>query len=197
MAANTKTVKGQAYWAKVILPDKEYQTFNIEILLDKAKQEEFKAMIQAEIDKKVEMHTEGKKKPKVEHYPWRIVEDADGMETGEIRFKFNMKKSFVTRDGETVEQHPQVFDSKGNLITDKSFKIGNGSIVKVAYFMSPYFNKGKAGVSLRLKAVQVIELVHYGVNSDPKAFGFAEEEEGFAYDKEQMDRALESETEDF
>lgn len=197
MAADTKTVKGQAYWAKVILPDKEYQTFNIEVLLEKGKQEEFKAMIQAEIDKKVESHTEGKKKPKVEHYPWRIVEDADGMETGEIRFKFNMKKSFVTRDGETVEQHPQVFDSKGNLITDKSFKIGNGSIVKVAYFMSPYFNKGKAGVSLRLKAVQVIELVHYGVNSDPKAFGFAEEEEGFAYDKEQMDRALESETEDF
>ena len=197
MANNTSTVKGEAHWAKVILPDKEYQTFNIEILLDKAKQEEFKAMIQAEIDKKVEMHTEGKKKPKVEHYPWRIVEDADGMETGEIRFKFNMKKSFVTRDGETVEQHPQVFDSKGNLITDKSFRIGNGSGVKVAYFMSPYFNKGKAGVSLRLKAVQVIDLVHYGVNSDPKAFGFAEEEEGFAYDKEQMDRALESETEDF
>ena len=68
-------------------------------------------------------------------------------------------------------------------------------MVKVAYFVSPYFNKGKAGVSLRLKAVQVIDLVHYGVNSDPKAFGFAEEE-GFAYDKEQMDRALES-AEDF
>lgn len=197
MANVTKTVKGEAHWAKVIIPDKEYQTFNIELLLDKSKQEEFKTMIMSEIDKKVEMHTEGKKKPKVEHYPWRIVEDADGMETGEIRFKFNMKKSFVTRDGETVEQHPQVFDSKGNIITDKSFRIGNGSTVKVAYFMSPYFNKGKAGVSLRLKAVQVIDLVHYGVNSDPKAFGFAEEEDGFSYDKEQMDRALESETEDF
>ena len=168
MAATTRTVKGQAYWAKVMVPDKEYQTFNIEILLDKSKQEEFKALIQSEIDKKVEMHTEGKKKPKVEHFPWRVVEDAEGMETGEIRFKFNMKKSFVTRDGETVEQHPQVFDSKGNLITDKSFRIGNGSVVKVAYFMAPYLNKGKAGVSLRLKAVQVIDLVHYGVNADPK-----------------------------
>ena len=197
MAALTRTVKGQAYWAKVMVPDKEYQTFNIEILLDKSKQEEFKALIQSEIDKKVEMHTEGKKKPKVEHFTWRIVEDAEGMEIGEIRFKFNMKKSFVTRDGETVEQHPQVFDAKGNLITDKSFRIGNGSVVKVAYFMAPYLNKGKAGVSLRLKAVQVIDLVHYGVNSDPKAFGFEEEEEGFSYDKEQMDRALESETEDF
>ena len=195
MANNTRTVKGEAHWAKVIIPDKEYQTFNIELLLEKSKQEEFKAMIMSEIDKKVEMHTEGKKKPKVEHYPWRVVEDADGMQNGDIRFKFNMKKSFVTRDGETVEQHPQVFDSKGILITDKSFRIGNGSVVKVAYFVSPYFNKGKAGVSLRLKAVQVIELVHYGVNSDPKAFGFAEEE-GFAYDKEQMDRALES-AEDF
>ena len=30
MAATTKTVKGQAYWAKVMVPDKEYQTFNIE-----------------------------------------------------------------------------------------------------------------------------------------------------------------------
>ena len=73
MAANTKTVKGQAYWAKVILPDKEYQTFNIEILLDKAKQEEFKVMIQAEIDKKVEMHTEGKKKPSKKVTPTRTA----------------------------------------------------------------------------------------------------------------------------
>ena len=170
-----------------MLPDKEYNNFNIEILMDKAEQEKFKAEIMGEIDKKVE------------HYPWRIVEDNDGMETGEIRFKFGMKKSFVTRDGETIEQHPQVFDSKGNLITDKSFRIGNGSVCKVSYFMSPYHNKGRAGVSLRLKAVQVLELVHYGVQTDPGDFGFSQEEAGFAYDPEAMSRAIESdgETEDF
>ncbi len=61
MANNTRTVKGEAHWAKVILPDKEYQTFNIELLLEKSKQEEFKAMIMSEIDKKVEMHTEVKR----------------------------------------------------------------------------------------------------------------------------------------
>lgn len=197
MAKNTQVIKGKAWWAKIMMPDKEYNNFNIEILMEeRSEQEKFKAEVMAEIDKKVDQHTEGKKKPKVEHYPWKVVEDGDGMETGDLRFKFGMKKSFVTRDGETIEQHPQCFDSKGNLITDKSFKIGNGSVVKVSFFMAPYYNKGKAGVSLRLKAVQIIDLVHYGVQQNPTDFGFSEEKEGFAYDPEAMERALESEAVD-
>jgi hypothetical protein len=55
--------------------------------------------------------------------------------------------------------------------------IGNGSRVKVAFEPFPYIMQStkKVGVSLRLKAVQVIDLVEYG-NSAASVF---DEEDGY------------------
>jgi hypothetical protein len=55
--------------------------------------------------------------------------------------------------------------------------VGNGSDVKVAFEPMPYMVAGtkKVGVSLRLKAVQVIDLVEYG----SPATSVFDEEDGF------------------
>ena len=59
----------------------------------------------------------------------------------------------------------------------KDTLVGNGSKVKVAFEPIPYVmpSTKKAGVSLRLKAVQVIDLVEYG-NSATSVF---DEEDGY------------------
>ena len=69
-----------------------------------------------------------------------------------------------------------VVDAKRTPMTDE-IAVGNGSDVKVAFEPMSYMVSGtkKVGVSLRLKAVQVIELVEYG---SPAASVF-DEEDGF------------------
>ena len=56
--------------------------------------------------------------------------------------------------------------------------VGNGSVVKVAVEPIAYMMQStkQVGVSLRLKAMQVIELVEHGTSSADSIF---EEEEGF------------------
>jgi hypothetical protein len=67
----------------------------------------------------------------------------------------------------------------GDPIND-GFKVGNGSVVKVAFEPIKYFvaSSKTAGVSLRLRAVQIIKLVEFnGGGGD-----FFEEEEGYEID---------------
>ena len=97
-------------------------------------------------------------------------------EEGEfVFFKFKMKASGVNRKTqEKFSQRPMLFDAKKNpLPADVS--IWGGTIMKVAYQEVPYYTPMLgAGVSLRLKAVQVIKLVQG--KSDQNIF---KEEDGF------------------
>jgi hypothetical protein len=105
------------------------------------------------------------------------VYDRDtGDDTGNVEFKFKLKAKVRKRDGTTYEQQPAVVDSKRVPLTKETL-IGNGSKVKIAFEPVSYVmpSTKKAGVSLRLKAVQVIDLVEYG-NSATSVF---DEEDGY------------------
>jgi len=95
-------------------------------------------------------------------------------ESGNVFFKFKMKASGVNKKTqEKFTQRPQLLDSKKNPIAP-STSIWGGSIMKIAYEPFPYFTPMLgAGVSLRLKAVQVIKLVEGKLNNIFK------EEDGF------------------
>ena len=96
-------------------------------------------------------------------------------ESGNVFFKFKMKASGVNKKTqEKFTQRPQLLDSKKNPIAPNT-SIWGGSIMKVAYQPVPYYTPMLgAGVSLRMKAVQVIKLVQG--KSDQNIF---KEEDGF------------------
>ena len=77
-----------------------------------------------------------------------------------VFFKFKMKATGVNqKTKEKFSQRPQLFDAKKNPIP-LSTLIWGGSKLRVAFNLVPYFTPMLgAGITARLKAVQVIELV--------------------------------------
>jgi hypothetical protein len=110
------------------------------------------------------------KKIKEGSAPYEVNED-----TGKVSVSFKLKAKVTPKSGDPFEQKPAIFDAKGKPLQDA--KIGGGSKVKVAYELVPYYTAiAGAGVSLRMKAVQVIDLVEYGGGAGADAYGFGEED---------------------
>jgi hypothetical protein len=112
--------------------------------------------------------------------PYSEVTDDEGNETGEIQLAFKMKAKITPRNGgEPFEVKPALFDAAGQSLP-KSVSIGSGTKMKVCAELIPYFTDlVGAGITLRLKAVQIIELIEYNGQSADK-FGFGVED-GFVY----------------
>ena len=183
MAKNILVLEGKAAWAKVFEPDTKFNPlgdYSINIQMTEADAapmcEKLKGLIQETFKKAV------KEKPPLKNSlttqdVMSVVYDRDtGDPTGNVEFKFKLKAKVQKRDGSWYEQEPVVLDAKKTPLTGDTL-IGNGSKVKVAFEPIPYVMQStkKVGVSLRLKAVQVIDLVEYG-NSASSVF---DEEDGF------------------
>ena len=83
-------------------------------------------------------------------------------------------------DKGVLEFSVALVDSKGKKINDKP-NVGNGSILKLSVepFCWSMNQKGVGlvtGISLRLRAAQIIDLKEFGGGSD---FGFSDEGDGF------------------
>ena len=84
-----------------------------------------------------------------------------------------MVAKIETKDGRTIEQRPILFDAKMRPMNDR---VGGGSIVRVGFEPHLWFVPATGvGLSLRLKAVQVLEL-REGGGRTATDFGFSEEE---------------------
>jgi hypothetical protein len=115
---------------------------------------------------------------------FKLVEPGYGFQDidGEPCFALTpkMKAKGVSRDGRSWSAAPALFDAKGGAIKDRDSLRGmwSGTIGRVSFEVCPFYQPGiGVGLSLRLKAVQIIELVESGGTAD--AFGF-QEEEGYA-----------------
>jgi hypothetical protein len=107
--------------------------------------------------------------------PWVEQLDSEGNETGNLVFNFKMKASGKTREGKEFTQNPKLYDAKGNPLPQGT-KIGGGSIIKVAFEINKFYTATVgAGVSLRLKAVQVLDLKTWE-GGNAASFGFGVEE---------------------
>lgn len=95
-------------------------------------------------------------------------------QNGDIIFKFKTKATITTKAGDTIKKTVPVFDAKGNPV---DVPIGNGSIVRVAFQVIPYWKSStNAGLTLYLDAVQVIKLIEYNCGGSFDSFGFTEED---------------------
>ena len=122
--------------------------------------------------------------------PYEVDDDS-----GKVTVSFKLKAKVTPKNGDPFEQRPALFDAKGKPLQDVN--VGGGSKVKVAYELVPYYTAiAGAGVSLRLKAVQVIDLKEYSGGASADAFGFGEEDGYEAEDNSAAGNGFSEETEE-
>lgn len=164
---------GEFNFAHVLAPEtfqgKSTNKFSISVKLNEEDKSTLLAQIDNEWNKFVESEEGRKHKYKYEY--------SNGMKeyNGDDLFKFKMTHIMETKKG-LWERKVPIFDAKGNNITDSISDIGRGSKGKIAFELAPfYMNDKNYGVSLRLTAIQVLELVEGGADS-ASAFGFGQED---------------------
>lgn len=195
------TPRGIAVWPKLNKPD-EYKgksTYNTKMIFPKEAVADLVAKLDAAADKAFEEAKakleekvagskgadKGKAKAKLEKLtkadlPVKPVYDDDGNETDNVQLNFKMASSYE-RDGKKVALSPKFFDAKGQPIpANRVPDIWGGSVLKISGNIVPFDNPAtdNAGVSLRLAAVQIIELRTKGSNNADD-YGFGKEEDGY------------------
>ena len=101
-------------------------------------------------------------------------EDIDGKPCFTISVK--MKAKGVDRDGRSWSAAPAIFDASGAPVKDREALRGmwSGTTGRVSFEACPFYQPALgAGITLRLKAVQILNLVESGGSAD--SFGFQEE----------------------
>lgn len=99
----------------------------------------------------------------------------DGDETGNVIFKFKAKTGYTNKAGEYVKMEaPKLFDSKLQPIA-KGTAIWGGSTMMVNFTPSAFDAGKNIGVTLRLNAVQVIQ-INNGGGASAGDYGFGEQE---------------------
>lgn len=133
-----------------------------------AAEEEFKGL-------KVEQRKKLKEVAKNDLYATEYDQETEEP-TGNLIFKFSMKASGVNKKKEKWTRKPAIFNAKGVALKNPP-NIWGGSEGKVSFEASPYFipGTGAAGLSLRLTAVQLLELVSEGSRS-ASSYGFGQED---------------------
>lgn len=130
--------------------------------LKKASDEAYKALVEEK----------GGKKLKRCDLPIKETDD------GKVRIKFKLKAK-AGNDERSWEQKPVIFDSAGTAMQAPP-NVGSGSRIKVAFEVVPFFTAMVgAGISLRMKAVQIVELKEYTPGDNFDAYGFKADPKGF------------------
>ncbi len=169
------TNKGVAYYPYISAPDTKFDEtghYKVNLCLSKEEAKPATDLIQGEILAGIKAMKEAKPSKQIKQAPLPYhneLDDETGEPTGNVIIKFKSKAAYK----------PAVFDAKGSMMAKHN--IYGGSVVKVngsaAFYDSPSIG---AGVTLRLRAVQVIEYVEG--SSGAGKFGFGEEV-GFTADE--------------
>lgn len=173
------TPKGRIEYAHVLEPQRSIgdqaiePTYSITLIMDESLEVmQFLGNLDAEMDKAENMAREsanqakGRSKGKLptkhdENYGQ--VYDDDGNPLPQYFVKAKAKAEGITQSGKAWKFKPTVFDSKGKPWPEKDPPlIGNGSIGRLALTAYAYAAPIGYGVSIRLEAVQIIDLVEYG-----------------------------------
>jgi hypothetical protein len=129
--------------------------------------------------------------------PYEQEVDENGEETGRFVLKARQNAYIEGDDGETINLKPALFDAKGKPIK-KRLNTGTGTVARLNIELAPSYVAGQKSVfvKLRLKAAQIVKYQPVGGGNDPKAFGFAAEDDEEAFDSSEVEEAEEPETSD-
>ena len=181
------TGTGIAMYPYLFSPDTKFSTegvFCLNLRLDMVEGKKLAKQLETQQKDHIKEATAatGKKPSRINPYPWKEVEDNNGEPC--MDFKFKLKPSFKTKAGEIVKQRPAVFDAALKPLTEEC-RLGNGSKIKVNFSVIPYNTSMGCGISLRLHAVQVLDLVQYN-NGESDTGGFSVEEGFVAPESERV-----------
>jgi hypothetical protein len=178
--------------------------YNANILIAKEAGEQLEKTIKEVLTEQYKSYGKGSvKQPVTRIKPYVTVEKNDDgevtKETPDSQDRYILKTSakakIKCKSGEVIDVKIPMYDAKGKPIKD--IKLGEGSIVKLSLSLDGYTIAGKTGVSIKLKACQVIDLVEYQGGGNAASYGFGEEEGFEASDSEDTDTTETSdETED-
>ena len=172
---------GVSQYAWLTTPDTRFDEtghYKTNLILNSKDSQVLKTQISAEIKKSLTLAKE-KAKGKVikqANSPYEN-EMIDGKASGNVIFKFKTKAQIITKDGKVIPNRVALFDSTGKPLIDAN--VWSGSEMKVSAELIPYYTAmAGAGVSMRLRAVQVIKLVEGG-SSNAKGYGFDKVKDGY------------------
>ena len=141
------------------------------------------AVAEAQATFKAEPVAKGSKRGELKIWPlYNVVYDEDENETDEIIFNFGTPASGVTKSGKAWERKVAIFDANGKPIKTKGLQVWSDSVVRINFTPSAWYVKANGcGLSLRLNAVQIIDLVSGG-NRSADSYGFDVVEGGYSHD---------------
>jgi hypothetical protein len=178
------TEVGIAKWPHLNKPDTKFDkdgAYKVSLILDKDSVKGIMSSVKEVLKDFVDGG--GSQSGKMAPLPIRDDKDDAGNPNGNFEVKFKLR-AIGGRQGDTWEQRPALFDSSGKPMTEL---IGGGSKVKVGCEIVPYSTGATGtGITLRLKAVQVIELVTVSSGDSFESWSFSEEE-GFTTDGKQAE----------
>lgn len=184
--------KGTAVWPRIDTPDTKFDedgVFSCKLHVSEGDFKAFEAQInkQVEADYKAECASQGKDKlRRASSCPLRITDE------GEYEIFAKQKAKVHTKSKGTLEFSIAAYDSQGKKI--ETPKIGSGSTLKMAVEVNTWFVPSQGfGYTLRLRAVQVIDLVEYGGGDGN--FGFGAEADGYVGDGESFNDVVTSDNE--
>ena len=182
------TPKGKAVWPRIDTADTKFDedgVYSCKLHVTEGDFKAFEAIVKPKLDAAYteECSRQGKDKIRMAaSSPLRINEEGDH----EIYAK--QKAKVHTKSKGTLEFTIAAVDSQGKKIAMP--KIGSGSILKMAVEVNTWFVPSQGfGYTLRLRAVQVLDLVEYGGGGDG-SFGFGAEADGYVGSGESLNEAF-------
>jgi len=189
---NTKIITpvGVSQYAWLTTADTRFDEighFKTNLIVETDKVQQTIKAIDDELSKSLSLAQEKSKGKKIKQAdaPYFEELDDDGKPTGNTIFKFKTKAQIISKDGKVIPNRVAIFDSKGTPMVDAN--VWSGSEMKVSAELIPYYTAmAGAGVSLRLRAVQITKLVEGG-SSNAKGYGFDEVEDGYKFESKETD----------
>lgn len=125
--------------------------------------------------------------------PYTTVNDETGeeIEDAEGRYVLKSKASAFIKDGKITQRIP-VLDAKLKPVT--GIKVGEGTTAKLGVELVGYSVAGKTGVSVKLRLVQIINLVEYSGGATAESFGLTQED-GFDFEESDVEETTTTEDE--
>lgn len=183
------TTVGTARYPHVNKPNTTFDpdgAYSCDIIVTEAEAKEFAAKIETIRSEAHEMEERktGKKIRLCKEFPIKETEDGQWI----IRSK-QKAKGKNSRTGEVYEFNIKLFDAQGQAC---DVEVGGGSKVKMAIKPYTWYSPSLGfGVSLQLKALQIIELVAPSASgAGASSFGFTSEEEGFSSGGESLEAVV-------
>ena len=183
------TVVGTARYPHVNKPNTTFDpdgAYSCDIVVTEGEAKEFTSKMEAIRDQAHEMEENktGKKIRVCDAFPVKQTDDGDWI----IRSK-QKAKGKNSRTGEVYEFNIKLFDAQGSPC---DVEVGGGSKVKMALKPYTWYSPSLGfGISLQLKAVQIMELITPSSSgAGASSFGFTSEEEGFSSGGESLEAVI-------